>query len=123
MVGFVGRLTEIKNIPLFLKAAKLYFENKVSAETGLKFVIVGDGNVREAIETECDALGLREIVSFAGNREDVAAVYSALDVVALTSLNEGTPLSLIEAMANGKPVISSAVGGVIDLLGEVEIGI
>jgi glycosyltransferase involved in cell wall biosynthesis len=56
---------------------------------------------------------------FLGNRQDIGAVYSGLDIVALTSLNEGTPLSLIEAMAAGKPVISTGVGGVVDLLGRV----
>ena len=48
----------------------------------------------------------------------MANIYPALDIVALTSLNEGTPLTLIEAMANARPVISTAVGGVVDLLGE-----
>ena len=61
---------------------------------------------------------MRETVKFLGNRNDTDVFYAGLDIVALTSLNEGTPLSLIEAMANEKPVISTAVGGVIDLLGE-----
>ena len=55
---------------------------------------------------------------FVGSRRDIEHVYPALDIVALTSLNEGTPLTLIEAMANARPVISTMVGGVIDLLGE-----
>jgi glycosyltransferase involved in cell wall biosynthesis len=56
-------------------------------------------------------------VTFAGNRSDPENFYPALDVVALTSRNEGTPLTLIEAMANARPVIATAVGGVVDLLG------
>jgi len=57
-------------------------------------------------------------VTFAGNRRDPENFYPALDIVALTSLNEGTPLTLIEAMANARPVIATGVGGVVDLLGE-----
>ena len=57
-------------------------------------------------------------MQFLGNRIDTEVIYSGLDIVALTSMNEGTPLSLIEAMAAGRPIISTAVGGVRDLLGE-----
>ena len=57
-------------------------------------------------------------VTFIGNRRNIGAVYAGLDVVALTSLNEGTPLSLIEAMASRRPVISTLVGGVVNLLGD-----
>jgi glycosyltransferase involved in cell wall biosynthesis len=120
IVGFVGRLTEIKNISLILKAAKLFREQKTPESPNIRFVIVGDGNLRNELEAESASYELQETVRFVGNLENIADVYAALDVVALSSLNEGTPLSLIEAMANGKPVISSAVGGVIDLLGDVE---
>ncbi len=119
LVGFVGRLTEIKNISLFLKTAKIYQERRQTDSSKLKFVIIGDGNMRESLEREATELGIREVVSFLGNRNDSDVFYSGLDIVALTSLNEGTPLSLIEAMANGKPVISTAVGGVVDLLGKI----
>ncbi len=119
LIGFVGRLTEIKNISMFLQAAKNCLDNAGAYER-FRFVIVGDGHLREALEKETQDLGIAERVIFAGNRNDIPAVYSALDLVALTSLNEGTPLSLIEAMAAGKPVISTAVGGVVDLLGPVE---
>ncbi len=63
--------------------------------------------------------GLDDVVVFVGNRPDIDVVYSGLDIVALTSHNEGTPLSLIEAMASRRPVISTMVGGVVDLLGNV----
>ena len=62
--------------------------------------------------------GLAEDVTFVGGRRDLEEIYPALDIVALTSRNEGTPLTLIEAMFNARPVISTAVGGVVDLLGE-----
>jgi len=117
LVGFVGRLTEIKNIPLLLNAARQLSLNGNRAESKLRFLIIGEGHLREALERQTAELGLASQVSFLGNREDIAEVYSALDAVALTSLNEGTPLSLIEAMAAGRPVISTSVGGVADLLG------
>jgi glycosyltransferase involved in cell wall biosynthesis len=119
LVGFVGRLTEIKNIPLLLKTAKIYKERRQTDSSKLKFVIIGDGNMRESLEREAAELDIKDVVTFLGNRNDSDIFYSGLDIVALTSLNEGTPLSLIEAMANGKPVISTAVGGVVDLIGEI----
>jgi glycosyltransferase involved in cell wall biosynthesis len=118
LVGLVGRLTEIKNISMFLKVAKLYKESSEKAK--LKFIIIGDGNVRENLEREAETLDIKDVVNFLGNRNDADIFYAGLDIVALTSLNEGTPLSLIEAMANGKSVISTEVGGVVDLLGDVK---
>jgi glycosyltransferase involved in cell wall biosynthesis len=115
VVGYVGRLTEIKNLPLLLETAALFGENSL-----VKFVIVGNGHLRSELESLTASLGLNTEVSFLGSRSDIAELYSAFDIVALTSRNEGTPLSLIEAMAAGKPVISTGVGGVRDLLGEAE---
>jgi glycosyltransferase involved in cell wall biosynthesis len=118
LVGFVGRLTEIKNVPLLLKAAKLYKEKREPDFPKLKFVIIGDGHLREGLEAEAADLAVSDVVRFLGNRNDADVFYAGLDIIALTSLNEGTPLSLIEAMANGKTFVSTAVGGVADLLGE-----
>lgn len=120
LVGFVGRLTEIKNISLLLKVAKFCQERKNSDIPKLKFVIIGDGNLRSELEKEAENLDLANVVKFLGNREDADVFYAGLDIVALVSLNEGTPLSLIEAMANERAVISTSVGGVVDLLGEVQ---
>jgi glycosyltransferase involved in cell wall biosynthesis len=72
------------------------------------------------LEEQAHALGLQDDVVFTGLRNDPESFYSALDVVALTSLNEGTPLTLIEAMANARPIIATAVGGVVDLLGSCD---
>jgi glycosyltransferase involved in cell wall biosynthesis len=106
IVGIVGRVTAIKNHDLFLRvAARLQGE--------ARFVIYGDGSDRAALEQRA-----RDVV-FAGTR-GAGEIYASVDIVALTSRNEGTPLALIEAMAMGKPVISTAVGGVVDLLGSVE---
>ena len=86
----------------------------------MKFIIIGDGHLRENLEQKAAKLGLNNSVTFLGNRNDADVFYAGLDIVALTSLNEGTPLSLIEAMANEKAVVSTDVGGVRDLLGAVK---
>lgn len=106
IVGIVGRITSVKNHDLFLR---------VAARAGhlAQLVVYGDGEDRGMLERRAGN------VLFAGTR-DAGAIYASLDVVALTSRNEGTPLALIEAMASGKPVISTSVGGVVDLLGRVE---
>jgi glycosyltransferase involved in cell wall biosynthesis len=118
VVGIVGRLTEIKNHELFLRAVEIFKNEFSQSDTAVRFVIVGDGALRTTLERQVAALGLANDVIFIGSRKDLENVYPALDIVALTSRNEGTPLTLIEAMANARPVISTAVGGVVDLLGE-----
>jgi glycosyltransferase involved in cell wall biosynthesis len=120
LVGIVGRLTEIKNHALFLQMAARFKESfgaKTKARR-VRFVVVGDGHLREKLEAQARALGLDDDVKFLGTRNDPENFYPALDVIALTSLNEGTPLTLIEAMANARPLIATTVGGVLDLLGE-----
>ena len=106
IVGIVGRVTPIKNHDLFLRVA-------AGTRDLARFVVYGDGGDRPRLERRASN------VLFAGTR-DAGEIYASLDLVALTSRNEGTPLALIEAMACGKPVISTAVGGVVDLLGPVE---
>jgi glycosyltransferase involved in cell wall biosynthesis len=117
LVGIVGRLTEVKNHDLFLNAIKLFKTNH-HTNSRVRFVIIGDGALRQALQQKVESAGIAAAVTFAGNRRDPQNFYPALDIVALTSLNEGTPLTLIEAMANARPVIATAVGGVVDLLGE-----
>jgi glycosyltransferase involved in cell wall biosynthesis len=120
LVGIVGRLTEIKNHELFLQAAALFKEEFASgpSRARVRFVVIGDGHLRHQLEQQAQANGLLDDVTFVGSRRDPEDFYPALDIVALTSRNEGTPLTLIEAMANARPVISTAVGGVVDLLGQ-----
>ncbi|MFZ0064375.1 MAG: glycosyltransferase [Pyrinomonadaceae bacterium] len=118
LVGIVGRLTEIKNHELFLQAVAKFKAARGIGHSPVKFVVIGDGNLRQKLAATAASLGLADDVIFAGSRKDPENFYAGLDAVALTSKNEGTPLTLIEAMANGIPVISTAVGGVVDLLGE-----
>ena len=119
LIGIVGRLTEVKNHEMFLSAATRTKELMAAQNlsTRLRFVLIGDGRLRGSLESKARELGLMDNVAFLGTRNDLENVYPALDIVALTSLNEGTPLTLIEAMANERPVIATAVGGVVDLLG------
>ena len=114
LIGIVGRVTGIKNHRLFLEAAAWL---QKSLRLKARFVVIGDGNLRRDLEEQAKSLGLENSVSFLGTRNDPEDFYPALDILALTSLNEGTPLTLIEAMANARPVIATKVGGVIDLLG------
>jgi glycosyltransferase involved in cell wall biosynthesis len=118
LVGIVGRLTDVKNHELFVRSVAAY-KTLRSGEPPVKFVIIGDGSLRAKLEQQSQTLGLRDDIAFVGGRNDPEYFYPALDVVALTSRNEGTPLTLIEAMANARPVIATNVGGVVDLLGPV----
>jgi glycosyltransferase involved in cell wall biosynthesis len=113
LIGIVGRLTEIKNHQMFLNSIA-----RLKGQKGLRFVVIGDGSLRASLEQQARSLGLESDVIFTGGRRDPEYFYPALDIVALTSLNEGTPLTLIEAMANARPVVATSVGGVVDLLGE-----
>jgi glycosyltransferase involved in cell wall biosynthesis len=116
----VGRLTEVKNHALFLRAAALFCQKHADLAARARFVVIGDGHLRGALERQAAESGLADKIHFAGTRADAENFYPALDVAALASLNEGTPLTLIEAMANARPVISTGVGGVVDLLGAAE---
>ena len=118
LVGIVGRLTEIKNHELFLRASALFKSRFSKPDRSVRFVVVGDGALRSTLERRSAELGLADDLVFTGSRRDMENVYPAMDVVALSSRNEGTPLTLIEAMANARPVIATEVGGVVDLLGE-----
>jgi len=119
LIGVVGRLTEVKNHEMFLRAAAR-FKKLVAAEEmkpRFRFVIIGEGRLRPSLEAKVRECSLTDDIAFLGTRNDPEDFYPALDIVALTSLNEGTPLTLIEAMSNQRPVIATAVGGVVDLLG------
>jgi len=86
----------------------------------VSFIVVGDGELRYELEKYCEKQGLTGHVRFCGWVKDVPLVYSDIDILALTSLNEGTPVSIIEAMASSVPVIATDAGGVMDLLGPLE---
>ena len=112
-LGMVGRLVPIKNPGLFLEAVRQAVERRNGP---LRGVIIGDGSLRKHLEDEVRRLGLEEVVRFTGWQQDLRTVYGGLDAVCLTSWNEGTPVALIEAMAAGRAVVATDVGGVRDLL-------
>lgn len=112
LVGIVGRLVPIKALDVFLEAASL-----IAAEhSEVHFAIVGDGELWDQLHNEVRARGLTQRVHFTGWRRDLSAVYSDLDVVVCCSRNEGTPVSLIEACAAGRPIVGTHVGGIPDII-------
>lgn len=117
VIGIVARLTAIKNHTMFLKAAQQILAQREK----VKFVIIGDGEERANLEEYAKSLGISVI--FTGWIEDRSRIYQDLDIVALTSRNEGTPVTLIEAMFCSKPVVSTKVGGVGDVVQDKENGI
>ena len=112
LVGIVGRMVPVKDHATFVAAAALLAARRAD----VRFVFVGGGELQSAIKADVEARGLSDRSHFLGWRQDLDRIYADLDVVALSSVNEGTPVSLIEAMAAGRPVVSTAVGGVPDVL-------
>lgn len=108
-VGIVGRLVPVKNHLLFLEAIKFLTEN---SKKKIRAFIVGDGEERALLEARVRETGLQQVVQFTSWIQDVDKVYPGLDLVCLTSFNEGTPVSLIEAQAANKPIVSTRVGGI-----------
>jgi len=119
LVGMIGRMVPIKGCHYFLQAA----HEIIKVDPRVRFVLVGDGILRANLEFECQQLGISKAVTFLGWRKDLRRIYADLDVVVLSSLNEGTPLSIIEAMAAGKGVVATDVGGVSDVVTSGETGL
>ncbi len=112
LVGIVGRLTPIKAHRVFLEMAAEIQRRRDDVE----FVIVGDGELGAQLRDAVQAVGLNHVVHFAGWRRDLESVYRDLDVVVCCSINEGTPVSVIEACAAGTPVVATDVGGMRDVI-------
>jgi GT2 family glycosyltransferase len=115
LVGIVGRLVPIKNHKMFLRSARIFLDN--NPDVPARFLIIGDGELRNDLVAFCELQGLSDHVKFCGWKRDLPEVYADIDILCLTSINEGTPVSIIEAMASSVPVISTDAGGVRDLLG------
>ncbi|MFQ5415138.1 MAG: glycosyltransferase, partial [Phycisphaerae bacterium] len=109
---FVGRLVPIKRMDVLLRVVA----RVAAARPGTRAVIVGDGPLRAVLEAEARRLGIRERVSFVGHQSDVASWVRQSRVFVLTSDSEGLPLSVMEAMACGLPVVVSDVGDVRDIV-------
>jgi glycosyltransferase involved in cell wall biosynthesis len=114
VVGWFGRMTAVKRTEDLLAAFAVLRERGVDAV----LLLVGDGTDRPRLEEQAFRLGLARHCLFLGYQEEVAPWYAACDVVALTSANEGTPVTVIEALAAGRPVVATDVGGVPDVIAE-----
>lgn len=123
-IGIIGRLVPIKNHRLFLKSIQ---QIKEKSNKRIRAFIVGDGEERENLKSYATDLGLdhlngefkdgmRATVHFTSWIKEVDWVNAGLDIVALSSFNEGTPVSLIEAQASGTPIVSTNVGGVCNIV-------
>ncbi|MEL1263982.1 glycosyltransferase [Pseudoxanthomonas putridarboris] len=108
VIGTVGRLNEVKRQDLLLRA----FARIVPEYPQARLLLVGDGPEREALQDLTRSLGLADRIVFAGYQPRTEHYLAAMDVFALSSRHEGLPLALLEAWASGLPVVSSAVGGI-----------
>jgi glycosyltransferase involved in cell wall biosynthesis len=117
-VGWVGRMTAVKRTDDVLDSFKQLRDRGVDAA----LCLVGDGPDREHLERRAHDLGVIRDTLFLGYQEDVAPLYAAFDALVLPSGNEGTPVSVIEALAAGTPVVATRVGGVPDVVRDGEDG-
>lgn len=107
LVTLIARLVPIKRVDRFLRVA-----HRLSADPAVHFAVVGDGELRDQLRAMASDLGLSGRITWTGFRKDIREVCFASDLVMLTSDNEGTPVSLIEAQASAVPVVGTDVGGV-----------
>ena len=119
VIGTAGRLSRVKGHATLLRAAHLMLQR----ERGVRIVVAGDGPLRDDLEETARRLHVDGACRFLGARSDVYDVLAALDVFVLPSLDEGIPMVLLEAMALGKPVVASAVGGIPEIVTHQESGL
>ena len=112
VVGWVGRMTGVKDTGAVLEIVRAARERGIDAV----LCMVGDGPDRERLEQLAHDLGIARSTYFVGYQEDVAGYYRLFDAFLLPSVNEGTPVSAIEALASGTPVVATRVGGVPDVV-------
>jgi glycosyltransferase involved in cell wall biosynthesis len=112
MVGWVGRMTAVKRTEDVVRAFRELLDREVDAY----LCLVGDGPDRPRLERLAHELGIVRRCLFVGYQDDVAPYYEAIDALLLPSVNEGTPVSVIEALAAGRPAVATRVGGVPDIV-------
>lgn len=119
VIGTIGRLSPEKGHAILLTAAR----EIVAGEENARFLIVGDGPLREGLEQESRRLGLGDKVVFGGVQKDMPKIYAAIDLLAMPSLAEGLPMTLLEAMAARVPAVLTEVGGIPDVISNGESGL
>jgi len=118
LVGMMARLERVKGAAYFIEAVK-YISDEFSKA---KFLIVGDGPLKENLTLLARRLGIYDKITFTGWREDIPDILSITDIVVLPSLNEAVGRILLEAGASGKPIVATAVGGVPEIIRNGETG-
>lgn len=118
VVGILATLHPWKDHVTFLRAARIV----VDAMPRVRFLVIGDGATRTALEAMCSELGITPNVHFAGNRDDVGRLLCAIDIFALSSATEAFPMALLEAMACARPAVCTAVGGIPEIISDGEAG-
>jgi glycosyltransferase involved in cell wall biosynthesis len=112
VVGTVGRMVPQKGFQFLLQVIPAL----LGEFPRTKFLFVGEGPFREALEQQSRELGIQSHVTFTGQQEDMRRVYESMDIFVLPSLNEGMPMTILEAMASAKPVIATSVGAIPTLI-------
>jgi glycosyltransferase involved in cell wall biosynthesis len=119
-IGMVGRLWRQKNPLCLLRAAQRVLQN--SHGSSVKFIFIGDGELRSELEREIAEAGLQEHIQLLGWRTDVPTLLQSLDIFALPSMWEGMPLAILEAMASSLPCVVSNIPGNRDLVADAREG-
>jgi glycosyltransferase involved in cell wall biosynthesis len=118
VVGYAGRMVPVKDLDTLVRA----FARALGDLPALRLVLAGDGSERPRLQSVVDELGIAGRTHFVGWVNDLRRFYATLDLFALSSINEGTPVAAIEAMAAGRSVVATAVGGVPDVIDTTRTG-
>jgi glycosyltransferase involved in cell wall biosynthesis len=119
VIGMVARLDLQKGFEYLLRAAR----DLCAAFPVFKVVIIGEGPDRQAVESMIQRFGLQSNVILAGQHSDMPGIYAAMDIFVLPSLNEGLPMTILEAMSASRPVIATRVGAIPKVIKDGETGL
>jgi glycosyltransferase involved in cell wall biosynthesis len=118
IIGIVARLVPVKNHKVLIEAMRI-----VCSKMNTCLLVVGDGELRGSLEELASQAGLKKRILFLGNRNDVDEILQDLDLFVLPSISEGFPISILEAMAAGVPIVANAVGGIPEALEQGRAGL
>jgi glycosyltransferase involved in cell wall biosynthesis len=112
VISVIGRMVPVKGLEVFLKMARLISLKR----NDVVFLLVGDGPEKGSLEKKAIELGIGEKTIFTGFRDDIIDIINCLDILVLSSYHEGIPMVLLEGMALSKPVVATAVGGIVEVI-------